>query len=524
MFFWRFAGKAELIYRFEGFSLDTDRYELTRDGAPVPIEPQVLALLGLLITRRDRMVTKDEIIEAVWDGRFVSDAALSSRVKSARQALGDDGRAQRFIKTVHKKGFRFVGDVQEGQAGIASIPAPSKKKSDRPAVAILPFTSLSDDPDQQYFTSAIAQDIANALSRHRWLDIVGHNELRPYVDAPDVMAKLRAHLNVDYVVEGSARRANNRIRVTAHLVSAADGRTQWAETYNRDLEDVFQVQDEIATTIVARLEPEIGAVERQRVAQTPHPDLQAWDCYHLGIAHFFKFTAEDNLEAQRLLSQSRQLDPGFGEAHAWWAYAVVLGMVYWDVEVSSDLLDDALKAAKTALSLDDRNAVFYALMARVQLARREYSSALVENEMAISLNPALASAHCGLADSLSYEGRYDEAIERFEYVIELSTNDPQRWAFYTYGALTMIFAGDYERAVRWCDSALGIPNRQYWTQAHKMVALAYLGRDKEAAQTKAQLLIEKPSFNLEFAKSRLFYLKRDEQLKCYTDGLAKAGF
>lgn len=184
-----------------------------------------------------------------------------------------------------------------------------------------------------------------------------------------------------------------------------------------------------------------------------------------------------------------------GEAHAWWAYSVVLGMVYWDTEPSVELQNEALEATNLALRLDDQSAVFYALKARVQLARREYGSALSENEMAIELNPSFAAAHCGLADSLAYEGRYEEAIERFKIAIDLSPNDPQRWAFLTYGALALIFKGDYETAIAWADRASIIPNCQYWALAHKAVA---------------------------FAKRRLFYIKDSGQLSCYEQGLELA--
>ena len=179
--------------------------------------------------------------------------------------------------------------------------------------------------------------------------------------------------------------------------------------------------------------------------------------------------------------------------------------------------------AEEALELDDQNAVFYALKARVQLSRREYSSAMSENEIAINLNPTFAAAHCGLADTLCYEGRYDEAISRFEKAIELSPNDPQRWAFLTYGAMAFIFKGDYESAVLWADRASLIPNCQYWTIAHSAVALAYLDRPDEARRSVENLLAENPAFTMAYAKKKLFYLKRPEQLKLYLDGLEMAG-
>jgi len=388
---------------------------------------------------------------------------------------------------------------------------------------VLPFVNLSGDAEQEYFSDAITQDIITSLSKHRWLDVVARNSSFGFKGKSMDVRQIGRELGVSYLVEGSVRRSGNRIRVTAQLVDSITGNQRWSDQYDGDLEDVFAVQDEITSKIVARLEPEIGAAERRKVARSPRRDLEAWECYHLGIFHFFKFTAEDNLEAQRLLQCSRDQDPQFGEAHAWWAYAVILGMVYWDTDPSPELMDEALAASGLALELDDQNAVFYALKARVQLARGEYGSALTQNEMAIGLNPTFAAAHCGLADSLAYEGRYDEAIARFETAIELSPNDPQRWAFLTYGALTHIFKGDFDNAVKWADRASEIPNCQYWTTAHKAVALAHLGEPDRARRSVALLLEEKPDFSQEFARKKLFYLKDPQQLRIYLEGLALAG-
>lgn len=189
----------------------------------------------------------------------------------------------------------------------------------------------------------------------------------------------------------------------------------------------------------------------------------------------------------------------------------------------AEMLDDALAATERALELDDQNAVFYMLKARVQVARCEYDSALIENEMAISLNPTLAAAHCSLGDTLAYLGRYEEALVRFEKALELSPRDPQRWAFLTYGALALIFKRDFETAVKWTHMAGEIPNHQYWTAAHKAVALAYLGRHDEARVCTARLLAENPAFTRAFAERKLFYLKQPTQLQMYLAGLSLAG-
>jgi adenylate cyclase len=524
-------------YTFNQYSLDTERFELRKDGILVHVEPQVVELLSLLIKKRDRMVSKEEINEIVWRGRIVSEAALSSRIKMARQVLGDDGRKQAVIRTIHRKGFRFVADVEEeltSQSGeIKSSPGETsaggegseRKRSgiSKPSVAVLPFSNLSNDADQEYFSDGIGSDIIDRLSKHRWLNVTARNTTFGYKDKTIDMRQLARELEVDYVVEGTVRRAGDRVRVTVALVDPGTGLQVWTDRYDREIDDIFALQDEVTEMIVARLEPEIGLSERNKVIGSRPANLEAWDSYHLGLSHFFKFTGPDNLLAQKMLLQSQQMDSRFGEAYAWWAYATIIGMVYWDTQPTQELLDKALEACNTALSLDRQNATFYALKARVLLARKEYGQAIVENQTAIRLNPTFAAAHCGLGDSLAYEGRYTESVDCFTRAIELSPNDPQLWAFLSYGALALIFQEDFKEALQWADRAMSIPNCQYWATAHKVVACTYLDMKDELEKAKAKLLSQSPKFSLTFAREKLFYLRKQKQVELYIAGLEKAG-
>ncbi|MDO3721910.1 winged helix-turn-helix domain-containing protein [Marinobacter sp. chi1] len=533
-------------YRFDDYELDTDRFELSQGGLALATEPQVIELLVMLVQNQHRMVSKEEINETVWRGRIVSDAALSSRIKIARKLLQDDGRTQRYIKTIHKKGFRFVAPVEEvddaeetpgpeagpdevppeplmsDPAGPSTVSVPASHSA-KPAVAVLPFSNLSSSPDQEYFSDGITTDIISNLSKHRWLDVVARNTSFGYKGKAVNLQELGRQLHVDYAVEGSVQKAGDRVRVNVHLTDCHSGHTLWSDRYNRQIADIFELQDDITETIAARLEPEIGYAERNRLVHNRPANLQAWDCYHLGVYHFFRFTGDDNKEAQRLLKRSQELDPYFGEAFAWWAYAVILGMVYWDTSPTQALLDDALKACDQAVSLVPNNATFHALKARILLARREYDGAIAENRIAIDLNPTFAAAFCGLGDSLAYEARYDEALDNFRKSIALSPNDPQMWAFLTYGALAMIFKGDYQTAVEWTERAATIPNCQYWTTAHRAVAQAHMGRLDDAARARDQLLLEHPGFSVAFAKEKLFYLKERNQIAHYLEGLRLAG-
>jgi TolB-like protein len=418
---------------------------------------------------------------------------------------------------VHGVGYRFVAEVEEDE-----VPA-SAVRNLAPVVAVLPFANLSVEERYAHVAAGLTHDIVTALSKHRWLRVLARASVAGLAGLPDAHARLRDELGADYVVEGSVRISRGRLRDTAMLTEMTTGVCHWAERYDRPFEDLFDVLDDVTDMISATVEPEVGYNERARARDRDHTDLHTWDLFHLGLAHFYRFTAEDNAEAQRLLDQCRRLDPDFGAAHAWWAYAVVLGMVYWSTEPTAAALDEALSATHDALTTDEHNAVFHMLRGRVQLARREYDLALVENRRAIELNPTFAAAYCGLGDSLCYEGRYDEAIEQFSRSIALGTHDPQRWAFLSYGALALLFAGRYDEAIAWTDEAATLPNCQYWTLAHRVVALSSLGRQDEAARTVERLVALCPDFSLDYARRKLFYLKRADQLELYLTGLADAG-
>ena len=489
------------------------------------LEPRAMSLLVHLVEHRDRVVSKTELLDEVWGDRYVSESALTTQIKAIRRAVGDTGREQHVIRTVHGQGYMFVADVEPEPGVTTPVPEPTVRAdaTANPVVAVLPFENQSGDPSRDHVADGLTAEVITGLTKHRWLRVLTSAMSSGYRGRSDAVAELRDQLGVGYVVSGTVRFSGDRLRVTVELTETETGTTRWADRFDRDVDDLFDVLDEITGVIVAHLEPEVGSAERERVARRPRTDLRAWDLYHLGIAHFFRFTAADNLEAQRLLDEARRLDPDFADAHAWWSYAVILGMTYWDTEPTADALDTALEATKVALEHDHHNAVFHMLRGRVHLARRDYGAALVENQLAIELNPTFAAAFCGLGDSLCYEARYDEAIAQFERSIALGSHDPQRWAFLSYGALALIFAGRFEEAVSWAERAEAIPNCQYWTTAHRVVALAHLGRHDEAERARDRLLAACPRFTIRYARAKLFYLKRPEQLDRYLGGLEIAG-
>ena len=583
-------------FLFGEYSLDAITRELCRNAMPVHVEPQVFDLLLHLICHRERVVSKDELLVAVWGKRIVSESTLTSRINAARRAIGDSGEQQHFIRTIARKGVRFVGGVSEagheqarapdravtlptaqaaevstsgqrialdqaaegngpgirltydwdgvrldpGPAGYAPattaalgaaaagerIPPGTQwfaESRGKPSVAVLPFHNLSGAPEQEYFSDGMTEDIMTALSKHRTLLVIARNSAFAFRARDNDLRRIGINLGADYVVDGSVRRIEQRVRITAHLIETEGGSLLWAERYDRNLEEIFDVQDEIATTIAARIEPGISAEESLRAARKPPQAWQAWDLFHLGMKRFYKFTADDNLEAQRLLRRAVAQDPQFAQAYASLSYAIVLGMLYFDVEPADERLDEAIALARKGVELDGQDALIRFAYGRALLARRAYDDALAQLVAALELNPALPVIYCGLGDSLAYEGRFGEAVPYFQKAISLSPHDPQRWAFYSYGALAYLLAREFEQAAAWAHSATLIPNCHYWAFAHRVAALGHLKQDSGLRTATAELLQKKPAFTCGFARQRLFYIKNADHLDLYIQGLRMAG-
>lgn len=526
---------------FGEYVLDKERRELGRSGAQIAIEPQVFDLLLYLVQNRDRVVSKDDLLASVWCGRIVSEFALASRVAGARQAIGDSGERQQFIRTYARKGFRFVGDVsvvdELTPAHIIFFPDLQVNQTGgqharhdrppawggRPCVAVLPFNNLSGDAGQEYFSDGFTEDIITSLSKYRSLAVIARNSTFAYREASTDVRQIGLALGADYLVEGSLRKFGQRVRVTAQLAETESGQEIWADRYDRDVSDLFRMQDEIIERLAARIEPEINAAERRRVERKAVPALHAWDFFRLGTKHFHAATAADNLEAQRLFRRAIELDPSLAAAHGYLCYALVLGMVYFDVESSEAHLSEAVAIGRRGVELDEQDALVRFMHGRALLACKAYGDAIAELKLAVDLNPCMAVSYCGLGDSLTYEGRFSEAIACFERAIDLSPFDPMRWAFYSYRALAHLLAGQFEEALEWSHRATRIPNAHFTAFAHQVSALGHLGRDGVLPTAIGELLRRRPDYTCNLARKGLFYVKQPQQIETYIEGLRKAG-
>ena len=482
--------------------------------------------LGDILHRDDRIYGDGVNVAARIEGLADSGGICISRgvfdqVKR-KVPLGFEYLGEHTVKNISEPVRIYRVKLGAIKSGVETGMSTTLPFTEKPSIAVLPFTNMSGDPEQEYFGDGITEDIATALTCFRSFSIIARNSTFIYKNRTVDLRRVADELHARYVVEGSVRKSGNRVRISARLIDATSGNHIWAERYDRNLKDIFAVQDEIVETIAGRLGSEVDSTERQRAERKPTQNLDAWDCYYLGVSQFYKFSKEGNIEAQRLLHRAIELDPKFGPAYSRLAYIIVLSMVYFDAESNIKRLDDALKTAKKAVEIDGKDAWAHLSVGRVHLARGEYNSCIAECETSIKLNPYLAQAHCALGDSLAYVDRMEESILRFEEAIRLSPHDPWRWGFFSYRSLAHIFMRQYEAAVEWANKAIRDPNCQYWANAHLASALGHLDRINHARTAVDELLRQKPEFSCSYARKHLFYIKNSVQIEHYINGLRKA--
>ncbi|HEX5507683.1 MAG TPA: winged helix-turn-helix domain-containing protein, partial [Pseudolabrys sp.] len=375
-------------FLFENHVLDVGRRELCRGSEPIAVEPQVFDLLVYLVQNRDRVVSKDDLIASVWSGRVVSDSTLTSRINAARKAIGDSGEQQRLIRTIARKGIRFVGALLDETPARESTTVEVARPAlpDRPAIAVLPFVNMSGDAEQDYFSDGISEDIITALSKLRWFFVIARNSSFAYKGKSVHLKQIGEELGVSYVLEGSVRKDEGRVRITAQLNNVATGGHIWAERYDRDLSDVFAVQDEITEAIVAAIEPQIYAAENFRAQRKPPDSLDAWDLVMRALAHYWRVTRQDNVVAQALLEKATSIDPNYGQALGLLAnsYMFSAHMGWTDMAATAPIAE---RAAFAAIHSDSEDAWAHIALGHVYLMARRFDDSLAEYETALRLNP-----------------------------------------------------------------------------------------------------------------------------------------
>jgi TolB-like protein len=426
------AGGEVLPYRFEDFALDTDRRELRRGDRLLPVEPKVFDFLVHIIINHERVVSKDTLIAAVWGGRIVSDSALTSCINAARNAIGDSGEEQRLIKTLPRRGFRFVGKLQQEQGSAdtaiappVNVPGPALSLPDKPSIAVLPFQNLSSDPDQEYFADGMVEDIITALSRFKSLFVVARNSSFAYKGKAVDTRTVGRELGVRYVLEGSVRKAGSQIRIAGQLVEAAADRHLWADHFDGALEDVFSLQDRVATSIVGLIAPKLEQAEIERSRQKPTDKLDSYDLYLRGMALATK--RRTMAEARELFKKAFERDPEYAAAYAMAAWTLIVQQVTSGFPLTVEMRTEAIRLAHLGAGLASADAFTLARCGHVlAYFEHEYDRGLSMVEQAVALNPNLAAAWYSRGWVALLCGDAEGAIQSFDRMIRLSPLDPQR--------------------------------------------------------------------------------------------------
>lgn len=512
-------------YCFDQFEVDTDRYELRRNGSVQPIEPLVFDLVAFFARNANRVVSREEIVEAVWQGRAISDATISSAVKSARRALGDSGESQSYLRTVRGRGFEFQAKVA-CDSGTTNEP-PARPSPDvalavsreavadpKPVLVVVPFTNLSADADE-YFADGLTEDIITNLARFRDLRVIGGASSFQFKGRAIDLAELCSRTNAGYVVQGSVRRAAGRVRISVQLIEGASGVQLWGDRYDRDMVDIFALQDEVTKTVAAMLGVKMQTVALQSALKKSPVELSAYDCILRARRYTWLLDADMHAEARDLLEKAVELDPLSADAHALLAN-VYLGEYRFDMNPRPNSIGRAIVHALAATRLDPQNAYARCWLAIVHFFRGENERFETEAQLALNLNPNDPEILADIGHYYAFMGQFERGAELSRLAQQLNPLHPG-WYLFSFARL-------YYSQKRYEDTIAvlaknGLPHF-YWTHMLTAAAKGQLGH-ADAGEAVALIFQMKPNFSARIELQKWNAEATDlEHILC---GLRKAG-
>jgi len=390
----------------------------------------------------------------------------------------------------------------------------------KPSIAVLPFNNMSNDSEQEFFADGISEDIITELSKFRTFFVIARNSSFAFKNKQLSIRDIGINLGVRYVVEGSVRRAGNRVRITAQLIDATEDKHIWAERYDRDLEDIFAVQDEVTKAIVTAIEPQLATTEQQRARRKPTENLDAWECYQRGLWYMFGYARTD--QALHYFQRAIELDPEFSSAYAGVAYTCAIKILLGTSSNREEDLRQGVSAAETAISIDQTDPFAHFAQGRISIFNGDQQKAIVSFKRAISLNPNYALAHFGLAHGLWHAGRPAEAIVHHDEAIRLSPHDPILWAFLASKAIALVMVEQYEQGVALSQDAQRNHGSHLFGYLAEVSGLGLLGKKKEAEEALQRLKTVQPEISISFLKESLPMVKSETGDR-FLHGLELAG-
>lgn len=524
------VGSSDVLV-FKRFRLDCQAgvlYRLDQDevGVPVELGSRATRVLITLATRAGQVVSKDAIMKAVWPGRIVEDANLNTQVARLRQILDQDRLEGSCIQTISGRGYCFIASVTSLEVTPKAAATSSFELTTYPdqrlSIVVLPFENLSSDPGEQYFADGITEDLTTNLSRFAEMLVISRNTAFTYRDKPVSTKQIGRELGVRYVVQGSVRRFDPRVRVAAQLIDAEADVNVWAEWFDRELSNLLELQDDVTTAIASAIEPELLRAERNRVASRPLQTGNAYDLYQRGLWHLYRYTREGSAEAEALFRRALAADPQYSQAAAFLAITVCNAAYLGWADDTAKNYEEAYDLAQRAVELDPRYPSAHFALGLVCMWTRRSERAMSALQEAITLNPSLAAAYILLGQMHLYHSDPQAAIALAEKGIRLSPKDPRMFMWLPALAGAHYQLKHYEEAVD-LGRRSWLLNRNWPAGLRYVVAgLAHLGRLEEARAALAYLKSLNP--NLPFIEINLRRLYKDQAaVEHILDGLRAAG-
>ena len=451
-----------MIYRFDDFELDTGNFELTRNGEKLALEPKAYDLLSYLVSSDKKLVTREELFEYLWPGQIVTEASLSNQIKEARKALGDSGKRQAFIKTVHGRGFQFLSPVSReivpdsvGEVATATI---NLLRNACPTIVVLPFQNLSSDPEQTFFCEGMSEDIITELSRFHDLRVVARHSAFQFDSATANIEELVGKLNADYAIEGSVRKLGNTVRINVLLIDLSSGAHAWGDKFDLGIEEIFAAQDLIVETAVSTIAGQVRKIETEHAISRKTSNYSAYEHLLRGLHHHKTFwpTMDDSHLAHHEFCQAIALDRNFARAYAW----KVCSLSSVRGEYTRGNLEEYVELTLKALELDDTEDEVQRILATGYHALGDLDLSEHHGLLAVHLNPNNADVIARNAYRFACLGHIGQAEAMIERAISINPLHPG-WYWLNRGMVAYC-AGDYETAIEYISKN---PERNGYNQA-----------------------------------------------------------